>query len=75
VHETGDFERTRAAGLAGCGIIREGIQRFGLDLPDKELRWLDRIEDSLDEYSTEDRLMEEVAPEFEDVFLPAEYGL
>ena len=75
VQSTGDFDRTRAAGLAGCEIIREGIHRFGLDLPDKELRWLDRIEDSLDEYSTESALLEDAAAEFKDVFLPAEYGL
>jgi methanol--5-hydroxybenzimidazolylcobamide Co-methyltransferase len=75
VAESGDYNRTRAAGLEACRIIREGAGSFGLDIPDREMRWLDRIESDLDEYATESALIDETMPDFGDAFLPAEYGM
>lgn len=75
VGETSDYNRTRAAGLEACRIIRDGIDTFGVSVPKRELRWLDRIEDNLEEYAQEGALIEAALPDFDDVCLPAEYGL
>jgi methanol--5-hydroxybenzimidazolylcobamide Co-methyltransferase len=72
--ESTDYLRTRAAGLEACRLIRKAVDD-GLTVQDRELMWLDRIESELDEWSSEDELISEVSQEFEDVFIPEEYGL
>jgi len=46
-----------------------------LKLPDRELRWLDRIEHDLLQFADESHLIDATMGEYDDVFLPAEYGL
>jgi methanol--5-hydroxybenzimidazolylcobamide Co-methyltransferase len=69
-----DFLRTRAAGLEACRLIREALES-GITVQPRELMWLDRIERGLDENASEEALIEDMVPEYDDVFDPAEYGL
>ena len=73
--EKTDFERTRQAGIAACAIIREAVEDNKLSLPDREINYLNRLEDEFDRCSDEDAVLKEVYPQYQDLVLLQEYGL
>ncbi|RKY76071.1 hypothetical protein DRQ00_09400 [candidate division KSB1 bacterium] len=75
VAETDDFNRTRAAALEACNIIHQGLDSGRLTLPDRELPWLDRIEDELTASDSESVLVDQVAHQYSDVLDLKEYDL
>lgn len=74
IAEDSDFERTRAAGLTGCEIIREGL-KGDLRLSDLEIQYLDRIENELERLSSEDVVLKWALPNYKEIFIESEYGL
>lgn len=70
-----DFDRTRAAGLQACQIIRDASATGKLPLPDRESAWLDQIEEVLQENADEGKVLEDGSAQFGELFLPKEYGL
>ncbi len=75
VAEKSDFERTRQAGLTACSIIEAAVQENKLTLRDREITYLNRIEDELTKYSSEETVLEAALPDYKDLFLSSEYGL
>lgn len=75
IGETDDFHRTRQAGLTACRILRKTHDDGLLPLPQRELAYLDRIEEQLGRYTDEGTLLEACLPTYADVLLPQEYGL
>ncbi|MCG8605975.1 hypothetical protein MJD09_13410 [bacterium] len=75
VGEKSDFERTRQAGLATCRIIEAAIEENILTLPDREITYLNRFQDELAKYSSEEMVLEAAFLDYKDLFVASEYGL
>jgi methanol--5-hydroxybenzimidazolylcobamide Co-methyltransferase len=75
VSETDDYRRTLAAGRAAVKILRDGLSAGKLALAKKELNWLSRIENELEQMpQAEDQLMAKVAGQYDGLWDPASYG-
>lgn len=74
VKESSDFKRTYAAALASCKLLREGIQHKEINLPEREIMWLDRIEESLENLDTEEKVFS-ATQSYNDLYDSKEYGL
>ena len=62
--------------LEATAVIRDAVTRKEFTLPDRELTWLDRIEDDLRSCpADESAFIAQMAPRYDGKFLPAEYGL
>jgi methanol--5-hydroxybenzimidazolylcobamide Co-methyltransferase len=70
-----DFQRTRAAGLEACRLLREAKERGLLVLEQREWNWLDRIEEALSNCDSEEKAIRLGMESYRDLFLPQEYGL
>jgi methanol--5-hydroxybenzimidazolylcobamide Co-methyltransferase len=70
-----DFLRTRAAGLKAIDLIREAVKEKKLNLSDREINWLDRIESDIVKFDTEETVINEVAPLYGKLTSLEEYGL
>lgn len=75
IAEQDDFQRTRRAGLAGCAIIREALNKGTLKLPPRELDWLARIEDELADCDKEEKALAHGCATYGELFSREEYGL
>ncbi len=75
VSEKTDFARTRCAGMVACGIIRSAIRENRLSLSEREVAYLNRLEDEFEKYSDAETVLETALPDYEDLFLLSEYGL
>jgi methanol---5-hydroxybenzimidazolylcobamide Co-methyltransferase len=66
-----------AAALEAVAILREGMQSGCLHILEREIDWLDRIEDSVGELPTseDDFIADQLALADEEKFSAAEYGL
>ncbi len=70
-----DFQRAYQASVLACQKIREAMDEKKLQLPPRELTWLDRIETQLAKFDTEEKVLQTALPAYQNAFLPAEYGL
>lgn len=75
VGEESDFDRTGAAGRTACTIIRTAHESGAIGLPEREIKWLDRIEKALTDFDSEARVLDEAMPNYADHVLAEEYGL
>jgi methanol--5-hydroxybenzimidazolylcobamide Co-methyltransferase len=75
VKEENDFLRTRAAGLKAIDLIRKAVNKREINLIDKELDWLDKIEDEIEKFDTEEALTETVVPLYGELISLQEYGI
>jgi len=70
-----DFQRTRQAGLVGCGIVRQALDNGTLTLPPRELDWLAKVEDELAACDEEEKALEHGYATYGELFAGEEYGL
>ncbi len=75
VDEKDDFNRTHRAGLVACQLMREAVEAKNLVLSDREMNWLDRIQDDLELYTDEQKVLEYGNNNFGEKYLPDEYGI
>ena len=75
VEGSSDFDRTHRAALTACAIIRDAVGQQRLTLSRRELSWLTRIEAQLDEFADESRVLDYGQSNYQEKYLPQEYGL
>lgn len=75
VEEKSDYLRTHRAASVACELIRDASQSGKLQLPERELSWLGRIEDALATYPDEPKILEFSQSVYQHVFLSLEYAL
>lgn len=75
VAERNDFQRVHRAAVTACEIIRGAVDSQFIELPDRELAYLDIIESQLLEYSDEDSVVDYVRATCGNMVLWDEYGL
>lgn len=75
VGETDDFKKTHSAGRVACELMRQAVDDKKLELSDRELTWLDRIQEELLSYTDEQKVLEYGNDNFGDVYLINEYGM
>jgi methanol--5-hydroxybenzimidazolylcobamide Co-methyltransferase len=70
------YQRARAAALKACEIIRRHMGPDKLSLPQREVKWLDRIQDCLEALpEDEEEFIAKTAGEYAELFEPESYGL
>ncbi len=75
VKEQDHFQRTRAAGLTACALIREAADTGGLTIPERELPWLDRIEETLEQSQNKQILIDSTLPKYQALIDRSEYEI
>jgi methanol--5-hydroxybenzimidazolylcobamide Co-methyltransferase len=76
ISRDGYYARSLAAALEAVAIIRDAVAHRELTLSDRELTWLDRIEENLRSCpADETAFIAQMMTQYTDKCLPAEYGL
>jgi methanol--5-hydroxybenzimidazolylcobamide Co-methyltransferase len=70
-----DFNRTYQAGITACNLIREAVEDRQLVLSEREIKWLNIIEEQLNQYSNIDDVMSYSIPKYKNFMNLSEYGL
>jgi methanol--5-hydroxybenzimidazolylcobamide Co-methyltransferase len=70
-----DFLRTRAAGLTACDLIQKAVENKDLNLNDRELKWLDKIEFEIEKFDNEEAVIKASMPLYGELISLEEYKI
>ncbi len=74
VKESSHYQRTRTTALTACEVLRDGITQKAFNLQEREIRWLGRIEKTIETLDTEEKVLESTQ-HYKNHYDGKEYGL